>query len=140
MLRQYDSKEVRVIFGTKELQGKAPDTFVRVERDADSFTSQVGADGEVARSSSNNKLGRIVVILQQSSPDNAFLQSQVNNDERNGTGVQPVQVVDRKGSFLANSPEGWVVKPANNEFGAESGTREWIIMCSELNMIGGGNE
>lgn len=139
-LKDYDAEEVRVIFGTRELRGKAPDTFVRVGRVADSFSEQVGADGEVTRSSSRNKLGMVVVTLQQASPDNAFLQASVNADEANGTGLKPIQVVDRKGSFIGSGLSAWVKKPADNEFGSESGTREWTIMVAELLLLGGGNK
>ena len=140
VLRIYDSEEIRIVFGTREFRGKAPDTFATLSREEDSFKTQVGSDGETTRSSTKNTLGKLVLNVQQASPFNSYLQSKVNADERDGSGIAPIRVSDGKGSYIAISPNAFVMKPADNAFGSESGTREWTIMLPDMKIIGGGNE
>ena len=138
-LTTYNAAEVSVIVGTKGLKGLAEGSFVKVARDEDSFTKKVGSDGEVTRSKTNNRTGSIEITLDQSSPDNSYLQSLVNTDENTGAGIVPSKVMDQSGDYVAVAAESWVRKPADNEFGRDSGERTWIIDVAAYDALGGGN-
>jgi hypothetical protein len=138
-LKSYNAAEVTVIFGTRALKGLAEGSFVTVSRTEDAFTMQVGADGEVTRSRTNNRSGSIEITLQQASEDNAYLQQQAIIDENTGAGILPVKIMDQSGSYVAAAAEAWIRKSADNEFARDSGERTWTIDCAQLDQIGGGN-
>jgi hypothetical protein len=52
------------------ISGYADGTFVQVDPSGDSFAKKVGADGEVARSMSNDNTHTVVITLLQSSLSN----------------------------------------------------------------------
>lgn len=133
-LKTYDSKLVSVIVGTKPLSGFADGSFVNASRDADDWAKSVGADGETTRSKSNNKAGKIVITLKQSSDSNDYLSGLAVSGA-----VVPVLVRDASGRTVIGSESGWVLKPADAEFGKEAGDREWTIDCADLNMFVAGN-
>jgi len=137
----YNPAEVAVIFAGAPLSGFADGTFVTVERNEDSYTLQVGTDGEQCRSKSNNKSGRITVTLMQSSQSNAILSAFHALDELspNGDAIAPSLVKDNQGTSLYAAEKSWIVKPASAEHGRESGSREWIIETGHLNVLVGGN-
>ena len=138
-LKSYNSADVQIIVGTRKLKGVAPDSFVTITFEEDAYTKQVGADGEVTRSKSNNQSGTIEVILQQTSEDNAFLQSLRNTDLNTNKGVVPVRVIDNSGSYLMQAAEAWIQKPADKEFARDSGTRSWTLAFAKGEETGGGN-
>lgn len=137
-LKSYAANDVSVIVGTRRLKGLA-ESFVTISRAEDSFTTQVGADGEVTRSRTSNRSGTIEIVLQQSSEDNAYLQNLVNTDERTGGGIVPCKVQDQSGSFVCIAAEAWIQKPADMEFARDAGERTWTIACADMEMLGGGN-
>lgn len=139
MLNSYDASEVSVIVGTRALSGLAEGTFVNVARDEDSFTKQVGADGEVTRSKTNNRSGSIEITLQQGSSDNLYLSGLHTADENTGNGIFPVIVKDNSGESLAFGREAWVRKPADQAFGRDAAERTWVIDVAELDSVPGGN-
>ena len=135
----YSPKRVELIIGGVPLRGYADGTFINIERTSDAFTTNVGADGEVSRTHSADKTGKITITLQQTSDSNDFLSGLVNADEISLLGQVPVLLKDTNGRTLAESPFGWVDKVASSEFAAELSDREWVISCSELILFVGGN-
>ena len=138
-VKTYDPKEVAVIVGGQIIDGYADGTFVTVERSEDSFSLQMGTDGEGTRSKSNNKSGKITIVLRQGAPSNAILSAFIQSDELNGSGIVPVLVKDNSGSSLYAAETAWVMKPASSEFGRESGSREYVLETDRLVMFTGGN-
>ena len=51
----YNPDEVAIVFAGIPISGFADGTFLSVEQNEDSFTMQVGTDGEACRSKSNNR-------------------------------------------------------------------------------------
>lgn len=135
LLGTYDFKKVSLIVGTRQMKGFAEGSSIEADRDTDSFTKKVGVDGETTRSRSNNSAGSITFSLDQFSEDNKYLQTLANLDERTGSGVIPVKIVDSSNPDLEIiiSTAAWVKKPAKKGFGAEAGPREWVLDCADLN-------
>jgi hypothetical protein len=139
MFHTYIASEVSVVVGSRPASGIADGTFVRIERTNDAFSMKEGADGEVTRSKSGSKSGTITITLEQASAYNDYLSSLAITDELTGAGMVPILVRDAKGTSLFTSPAAWVRKMPDTEFGKESGPREWVFDCSELEFIVGGN-
>lgn len=139
MVRSYAAADVQVIYGTRRLTGVAEDTFIEIDRDENTFTKSVGADGEVSRSRTSNKSATATVTLQQTSEDNAYLQGLHNTDENTGAGIQPFKMVDKSGTLIVLATEAWIEKPAPISFGRDSGTRAWVFALAKVDYTGGGN-
>lgn len=135
----YSPKRVEVIFGGVPMRGFSDGTFVSVERTSEAFTTNVGADGEVSRTHSADKTGKITITLQQTSDSNDYLSALVIGDEVSLLGQLPILVKDTNGRTIVESPCAWIDKVANSEFGNELSDREWVISCSELIAFVGGN-
>lgn len=133
----YDFKAVNLIVGVKEIEGFEDGSEIVAERSEDSFTSKVDVDGNVTRSRSNNTMGRITFTLSQFSSSNAYLQTLANLDERSGAGVVPSKIADKSNPDTETviATESWIVKPSSKSFGRESGPREWVIECANMNFL-----
>ena len=76
LLETYDPKKVAITFAPANSAAVpinsvvAPDTFISVSRDEDSFFKTVGADGTVARTRNANRSGTIEITLMQNSEVN----------------------------------------------------------------------
>lgn len=127
-MRSYNSAKVSVIFGGSALSGFADGTFVGIVMQNDGITTQVGADGEIARAVNTDRRCTVTVTLQQTSPSNDFLSTFFAVDVLTcGGRVAPILIQDLCGTTLFEAPEAWIVKPADAEFGKEILTRAWAI-------------
>lgn len=133
----YNFKDVNLIVGTRRIEGFEDGSEIVAERAEDSYTSKVDVDGNVTRSRSNNSMGTITFTLSQFSEANAYLQNLANLDERTGSGVVPSKITDKSNPSVENvlATESWIVKPSSKSFGRESGPREWVIQCANLNFL-----
>lgn len=137
--KTYSPKRVELIVNGTPMKGFADGTFISVERSSDAFSTNVGADGEVSRTHSSDKTGKITLTLQQTSDSNDFLSALSILDEKTLLGQFAVLLKDTNGKTVAASPSAWIDKVANAEFAAEISDREWVISCSELTSFVGGN-
>lgn len=138
-LRQYNPAEVQIIFNGIPISGYADGTFVTVERDEDSFTLQMGTDGEGTRSHSNNRSGTVTLTLMQSSQVNILLSALHLLDEGSGDGVGALLIRDGSGESLYTAETAWIQKAPSAEFGREATSREWVIRTDLLVQLHGGN-
>jgi hypothetical protein len=127
-VRTYNSAKVMVIFNGFPLSGFADGTFVGIVMQNDGITTQVGADGEIARAINSDRRCTVTVTLQQTSPANDFLSTMFSTDILTCGGIMgPILVQDLCGETIFMAPEAWIVKPADAEFGKEIQTRAWAI-------------
>lgn len=134
-----DPKKVIITVAGVPITGYSKSSFVKIEREEDSFKKETGADGLTTRVKSNNRSGTITITLQQSSISNSLL-SKINRlDEQSASMVVPVTVTDLSGLSSSFSATGWVRKPADQEWGAEAKERQWMIDCADLSTLLGGN-
>lgn len=139
MFANYNAGDVSVIVGTRSLSGFGETSVVSIERDEDAFIKQIGADGEVTRSKTNNRTGSLTITLQQMSESNDFLSNLAQTDELTGQGTFPVLVRDANGNTLAVADTAWIRKLPVSAFARDAGEREWIIDCADLVMFVGGS-
>lgn len=138
-LKTYDAKKVICIINGVILSGFSDGDMVSVERNEDTFSLQVGTDGESTRSKSNNKSGRFTFSLMQTSASNAALTTIAKLDELGNAGAVAVMVKDTSGSSVYSASQAWLVKPPTAELGREAGAREWVFETGELEWAEGGN-
>ncbi len=135
----FDPALVIVSIGGVTMHGFADGTFVNVERERDTFTKNVGADGEVTRVKTNDKSGMLSLTLQQASGSNDLLSGFAQLDEQANSGIVPVLIEDKSGRTVLFSAEGWIRKPPAVEFGNEASTREWVLDLAKIDYFVGGN-
>lgn len=140
-LRQYDPKSVLIVLGAIPVSGFADGTFCAIEFREDAFMLQIGADGEGARSRSNDRSASITFTLQQTSQSNALLSALHVTDiaSPGGAGCVPLLVKDALGNSIFAAEKAWIVKMPVSEYGREAGTREWKIETDRLDALDGGN-
>lgn len=142
-LKIYTSNQIVATFAGIPIQsGRSGEgDFIKIERVNPAFSEKVGADGEVARSRSNDKRTKVTVTLMQTSDTNALFSAIFALDENapGGAGVGAFEVQDLGGTSLHFAAEAWIVKPADATYAAEVGTRVWEFMCAAMNQVIGGN-
>lgn len=121
--------------------GFADGEFVSIEPAADDFADKVGADGEVARSKTNDRRATVKIKLLQTSEGNDKLSAlrliDINNP--NGAGVGAFMLRDRSGRLVATAPKAWVMKPPTPSRGREIAEMEWTLRVGHLDLFVGGN-
>lgn len=137
-MRNYEPGKIIVTVGGIRLSGFADGSFVTAERNQQTYTLTVGADGKGARTKSNDRSGKVTLRLMQTSPSNDSLDALAALDEVSGTGVGALVVKDVLGTTLVHAESAWIQKPANVEFGKDMGEREWVFESDDLDMVSGG--
>jgi hypothetical protein len=140
-VKNYNPADVAMFFGAIELVGLVDGTFINVVRNTDSFTLRVGADGEAARSKSNDRSAVITVTLMQSSIANNLLSAQLILDEATANAIVPFIIKDNStnGTTLFSCETSWLQKAPDMAFGQEIETREWVFETDSMNVFIGGN-
>lgn len=140
-LSTYDPSQVAIVFAGIPITGFADGTFLNVEQNEDSFTLQVGTDGDGCRSKSNNRSGRVTFTLGQWSACNDLLSALHNLDVNtpNGDGIGPLLIKDLSGTSMYIAEKAWITKPPAAGFGREAESREWIIETLDLEQHHGSN-
>lgn len=135
----YDPGLVNASFASIPLNsGLAPDTFIKIERDEESWTKKTGSDGFTTRTRNRNKGGKVIFTVMTESPLNDVLSAICAADELTGAGVGIFNLSELDGTTAAHAESAWIKKPADIERGKESGTTEYEIDCAELEMFSGG--
>ena len=112
--KTYDADQVSIsIAGFPIDSGYADGEFLRVVQEADDFTDEVGTDGEVVRSKTNDRRANIFIILMQTASGNGALSALSNLDllTANGAGIAPFLVKDNNGNQLYTGAACWVRRP-----------------------------
>lgn len=139
-MKTWDPTKFIITVGPVTISGFAPDTFITADRNNDSMTLEMGADGGGTRVRNADKSGRFTITLMKSSPSNDYLATLHATDEESGQGIVPVQVKDNtnlEGLAVASAQNCWVVKPAALERGKALGTQVWILETDRLNISSG---
>lgn len=140
-MKHYSVGQVNVSLAGKVLGGGYDEgSFFVVRRKSPSFSSKVGADGEVTRSSMKDRRGEFEIRLMQTSADNDWLSALFLLDENseNGAGVGALSCEDMNGSSLHFAKNAWLTEWPEADFAAEAGPRIWKGECELLeNFVGG---
>lgn len=126
-VKTYDPKKVIITFGTHTISGYADGTFISITPATDRFSKNVGADGEVTRTQSNDNTDEVVITVKQTSSSNDYLSQVAFNDRFLGTGKLPLSIVDIGGTTIANYTEAWIRTEAAIENSNEASDRVWTL-------------
>jgi hypothetical protein len=135
----YDALKVRITFAGSPISGFADGTFVTAARRNPTWVLTAGADGETARSKSNDKTGTIVFTLLQTSQSNDTLSAKALVDELTGNGVGPILIQDLNGTTLVQGETAFIEKPADVTLAKDVEAREWTLLVDRLNIHVGGS-
>lgn len=138
-LQVYDPSQVAIIFGGVIVTGFGDGSFITVERNADTWMLRVGTDGVATRSKSNNKSGRITIVVNQGAAVCDRLSALQVADEQANSGVVPFMLRDATGTTLCSAAQAWLVKPPSVEFAREAGDRTYVFETNNLDVFAGGN-
>lgn len=140
--RTYNPRRVTFSFKGLNISAFAEGTFIKVERNEDGFTTQVGSNGDVTRSKNLNLTGKVTITLVGSSSDNDLLAALYIADEKaiaTSPGVGSLQIKDLSGTMRCFAAQAWIMKLPTVERAKESGNVEWVFECAELEVFPGGN-
>ncbi len=138
-MKTYDPKQVLVVVGGVPISGYADGSFVRVGRRNPQWELVKGADGEGARSKSNDDSGFIEIELMQTSASNQHLSNISLADETSNAGVVPVMVKDGSGFSLHMAEQSFIEKNPDGAYAKTNQTRVWRFLCDKLQDYHGGN-
>jgi hypothetical protein len=131
----YDPLSMAIMMGGQLLSGFMDSSFLSAERNEDSATLNMGADGEGAIARNRNRSGQIKITLQQTSPANAILSAYHRLFEISGTpGIVPFAARDLLGADVVLAPNAWIKKPPAVVYSKEIEGREWTIETDNLDL------
>lgn len=139
--KNYDPGRIALVVNGVLIQGFADSTFIKVSRQTPTFSSKAGADGQVVRTKSRDRRGKIEITLLQTSLSNDYLSALMVTDEQADGGVGavgPSLLKDMNGTTTAGGANTWVTQPADIEYAVESGNRVWVLECDDLRIFTGG--
>jgi structural protein KPP10_ORF10 len=141
VLKNYTSDQVVASLGAIPLNtGRGEGTFIKIKPKSPAFSSKVGADGETARSRSNDRRHEIEITTLQTSDANALLSTlhQLDLHAPNGAGVGALLIKDMSGTSLHAAAECWIVEAPEVVYAADIQERVWKLECADMvNFVGG---
>jgi hypothetical protein len=127
LVGSYDPKKVIITIGGVPIGGYADGTFVQVDPNSETWTKKVGADGEVARSLSNDNTHTIQITLMQTSLSNAYLRTVENADKLTGLGMLPLSFTDLNTMESHFWPQAWVTTDPSVGRAKETTDTQWTL-------------
>lgn len=118
--------------------GFGPDTFMKVTRNEEGFSLQMGVNGDGVRSKNNNQSGRVEFTVLQNSQANDILSALAAQDELAGTAIGPLFIKQANGTTRVSAQNAWIVKQPDIERAKEAGTVTWLFESDKLEMFNGG--
>lgn len=139
ILKNYSPDFVDVIFKGITITGFAEGTFVDVEREVDTFTKKVGSLGDVARTRSLNKSGKITITLMDTHPINDILATVISSDEQDGLSYGPFTLKDRSGNSIVRATEAWCMKVPKLTKAQATGNVVYVFEAASIFIAHGGS-
>lgn len=135
-VRTYDPNDISMSFFGYPITGFMEGSFITVERDTETFTKVTGV-GDVSRTRSHNKGGRITFTLMQTAPANDYLGALLAADEISKNVIGPCIIKDNSGNSTYVATESWLVTQPTGEFATDQTARSYTIDVSDLSMFTG---
>ena len=134
----YDPKLVTVVFAQHiftDFSSDGPSASYNSER----TTLAMGLAGKGQRAMSNDYSGRVILPLMAFGADNDKLSELFATQRLTGLDVSAFLLSDEQGTTVLKARSMWIVGVPEVQFGAEGGTREWVLETDDLKMFIGGN-
>jgi|TARA_Y100000310_G_scaffold155132_1_gene154606 hypothetical protein len=120
--------------------GYADDEFVRIEFESDITTDEVGTDGEVVVSRTNDKRATITILLMQTSAASIGLSALANLSRTAAAmagAIVPTEIFDPQNVKLWGAENSWVQRNPDASYGRSAQSREWPVRCAHLLPVNG---
>ncbi len=143
LLKEYDPKQVIITWdGVAMNEGIAEGTFITIARNTRTWTISVGGDGGATRVHSNDRSVTITVTLRMGSATSESLASRVIDEEKDPPTphVAALSIKDGSGNTLHFAEQAFLDGPADDSFGTEEGSRDWVLLAPVMTMEHGGNK
>jgi hypothetical protein len=125
----YSPGDVNLNVNDKTIGGLDTDEFIRTERNnEDEFTVKVGAKGEFTFVENLDKSGRLIFVLLQNAPDNAYLQSLLDGKIVFGFDMN----IKHEYREVASAIVAMIGSRPRKTMGIEQGSREWMLIAGSL--------
>lgn len=132
VVKSYDCKKVVINYGGAPIKGFDDGDFVEIKASADRWTKKTGADGEVARTRSNDETSEVTLTLSQTSPANAVLTAFMEADRLSSAGVLPLTIIDTIGKTTFFWPQAWIKKVPDISRGKDLKPVKWIFDTGQV--------
>jgi hypothetical protein len=131
----YNSAKVSANVNGVPISGFAKGSKVKVTRNQDSFSLDVGGDGEGCWNKGNDRSGKIEMRLMYSSLSNAYLTGLMQFDELTGKGLVPIGVRDASGASAAFASKARIVKPPEADWQDKPGEVTWVFESHDVTIL-----
>lgn len=138
--KHWNPDRVDTIVGVAPMSGFSEDAMIKFTESDDRFVIVKGVDGQVTRSKTVAKVGKLTISLMSSSKSNDILSALHTLDilTPGGAGVVPLAIVDRNGTSLLAAPECWIDKFPDTNMGKQAEAREWTLTVVDYQLFVGG--
>lgn len=146
LCKTYNSNQVILLVGNVPIDaGRDSGEFVNITFEADIYSDQVGADGEVARYGTNDDRATVTITLMQTSSGNDVLSTFAERDRQAklaGTAGAKVtfSLRDLSGRTQFSANNCWIQKLPDSPLGSEIKTRAWTLRAADMKGFIGGNQ
>ena len=130
----YDPSRILVTFGPVPLIGRSPGKSIDVRRDATTWSTVDGTNGEFKRRRSRKKSGTIEVTLRGTAPANRGLGILAKIDEAHGNLIGLLAITDTLNGALFMSTSAFIETYPGMSYGVQEGDITWKFRCDDLNM------
>lgn len=142
-MKVYNSDELNILVGPVLVNnGLANGDVIRVESSSDIIDYEVGCDGEVAISRTNDHTASIYIMVMSTSAANdglSILANLAKTAPKMAGAIVPIEISDRNGRSTYKGANCVVSKEPNRVFGKKANTNEWKIFVAQLVRVDGGN-
>lgn len=130
-VQTYDPKKVMVIWGGVVITGYAEGSMVNCEKNEESSTHAVGAQGEVTQIINSDDTGTVTISLKGNSPSLSMLAADAQSHV-----IKPLQVIDMNtGGLNAGGTEAWVTKTPDLNKGKEVEDIDVEILVADYSVV-----
>ena len=139
----YNPKDIIIIFGEDEFEGKGEDVFCEITYNTDIANMVAGVDGEVTVNLTNDETAQITLTAKPSSNFNDALSAAANALIAGAPGAfKRFQLVNAaSGRTLFTASNAFVGKITDVSFGQAQAENAWMIKCPHLKgTVGGSNQ
>lgn len=129
----YSAEQVIVTVGGVIVTGFGDGDFITASYESDRYTAKAGADGEVARSKTADRMGTIEIVLAHTSAANAELTDLFKLNLASGVDtIVDITVADLSGTGLATASAAWLKTAPSFVRGKEISENTYVIQCADL--------
>lgn len=140
-LSHYSPEDVVILLGgIYPVDGLVDGSFVSIQKDSDSYSTKITADGRVSRAHINVPTHTIRLSTMSTASVNDILSAWAFSDGKLYGVMMPFFVKDGLGTTLFYAPFAWIEKEPDLVLGTEVETREWTIKTAGAVRNVGGNE